>query len=248
MIGQTVIGKSFGGCVRYVMEKDGAEILEASGVRSDNPRSAEQDFNMIRKQNQRVINAVWHTSISFAYEDKVNAEMMKEIAKDYISKVGLDNSQYLIVKHNDTKHEHMHIVANRVQYNGQTVSDQYCKNRTAKACDELEVKHSLTIARGHSSEHINDKIPNKKEIKLQLGNILKEGIEKGCSSWDELKDHLGKSNVQLNIQTQSTGRVNGVSFSKDDWAIKGSAIDKKYSFSKLEKLLNQNISKGHEIR
>ncbi len=37
MIGQVTIGKSFGGVVRYVMEKEGAKVLEQDGVRAINP-------------------------------------------------------------------------------------------------------------------------------------------------------------------------------------------------------------------
>jgi len=39
MIGKPITGKSFGGCVRYVVDKKDAVILEANGVRMQNAAS-----------------------------------------------------------------------------------------------------------------------------------------------------------------------------------------------------------------
>ncbi|CAN0211844.1 unnamed protein product, partial [Chrysoparadoxa australica] len=46
-------------------------------------------------------NAVWHTSISFAYEDKLTRENMIAIGKDYLEGIGLKDNQYLKVRHQD---------------------------------------------------------------------------------------------------------------------------------------------------
>jgi len=254
MIGKTTIGKSFGGCVRYVMEKDRAEILDQSGVRSENSTVATKDFNMIRQQNPEVKNAVWHTSVSFAHKDNVGNEQMREIAKDYVHKVGLDNSQYLVVRHHDTSHQHMHIIANRVQYDGNTVNDSFSKNRTARACDDLEVKYGLTIARDQSKEQerINDKMPIRKEVKEGIRSALEESLQKGRSSWSELNKDLKEKGIELKLQKQSTGRINGVSFKKEGLSIKGSAVDKSFSYGRLNNRLEQNRdmgkSLGYEIR
>ena len=126
---KTKIGGSFGGCVSYCTEKERAEILQAEGVRMDSPQHMTADFNHLRKQNPELGKAVWHTSISFPTEDngKITDEMMKSIAKDYAEKFRLE--QYAVIKHNDAKHEHFHIIGNRVGYDGKTISDQYCGQR-----------------------------------------------------------------------------------------------------------------------
>ena len=90
-----------------------------------------------------------HTSISFAYEDNVSNELMREIAREYVNRIGLKGHQYLVVKHNDSKHQHLHIVANRVGYDGSITSHKWCKNRTARLCDQLEQEYQSTVARRH---------------------------------------------------------------------------------------------------
>lgn len=42
MIGKVVIGKSFGGCVSYVVEKKDAVILHGEGIRMENKHTMTQ--------------------------------------------------------------------------------------------------------------------------------------------------------------------------------------------------------------
>lgn len=92
MIGKVTIGKSFGGCVHYVMEKDKAELLQGYGVRSRNAEIATHDFNEVRKQKPSIQNAVWHASISFAYEkydDEWGVDSVREIRVKWVEERGL---------------------------------------------------------------------------------------------------------------------------------------------------------------
>ncbi|MEQ9404337.1 MAG: relaxase/mobilization nuclease domain-containing protein [Cyclobacteriaceae bacterium] len=249
MIGKVSIGKSFGGVVRYVMEKEDAEVLDQSGVRTENAVVATQDFNAIRAQKQEIKNAVWHTSISFAQDDDLTSEEMTKIARDYLKETGLHDNQYLIVRHHDTKHEHIHIVSNRVGYDGHVVSDKWSKNRTAHTCDSLEEKYGLTVAKlqGRSKVVSEDKVLVKRQLKEELKTAIEASLQNGASNFKTLKAQLQERGINLELQIQSTGRVNGISFKKDGVAIKGSAIDRSYSYRGLASKLGQNkeISQSH---
>ena len=249
MIGKVSIGKSFGGCVRYVMEKDNAQVLDQSGVRSQSAVMATRDFNAIRRENPDVKNAVMHTSISFAHQDKVSDDMMVNIGKDYLEKMDLQDRQYLMVRHRDTKHEHMHIVINRVGYDGEVASDRWCKNRTARACDQLEVKYGLTIARQQNKvkDIAMDKIPIKKRIKSQIKSEIEKSLHKGINNMNQLKSELSKNKISMKVQTQSTGRINGLSFEKDGLAFKGSSISKDFSYGRLNKQLERNKTRNRGL-
>ena len=48
MIGKIKKGKSFGGCIRYVMGKDNAEIIESDGVLLGSNREMIDSFNYQR--------------------------------------------------------------------------------------------------------------------------------------------------------------------------------------------------------
>ena len=246
MIGQVTIGKSFGGCVRYVLEKEGAEVLGTSGVRSRDAVVATQDFNAIRQGSPKVKNAVWHASISFAHQDELDNERMAAIARDYLKGVGLDGNQYLVVRHFDTRHDHMHLVVNRVGFDGKVASDRWCKNRTASVCDKLEVKYGLTVARGQGKGAVaaSHKVPVVRGAKAGIRAAIEGQLKKGVDTMEKLKAGLAAEGISLKVKVQSTGRVNGVSFARDGIAMKGSAIGREFSYGRLTKLLDRNKGQG----
>lgn len=45
-------------------------------------------------------------------------ERMADIACDYMKRMGLENTLYIIIRHFDKAHPHCHLVFSRVDYNG----------------------------------------------------------------------------------------------------------------------------------
>jgi hypothetical protein len=246
MIGKVSIGKTFRGCVNYVMTKDGAEVLHAHGVRSQSVSFATKDFDAVRKQNPSVSNAVWHASISFAHQDKVDDNLMLSVADDYLKHMSLDKNQYLVVKHTDTQHQHMHIISNRVGFEGNVVSDRWCKNRTAHACDLMEEKYNLTVAREQGKSKSNDKRGDLKAVKEEISAAINQSLKSGISDYEKLSKDLLNKGIDLQLQKQSTGRVNGVTFKKGELIVKGSAVGKEFGYKHLLQSLekNQSLDKG----
>lgn len=251
MIGQTITGKGFGGAIRYIMEKENAELLLKSGVCGEDPNYIAKQFIAIADEKRNVSKPVWHTSISFAYDDEVTNETMIDIAKDYLNELGFDlnQNQFIVVKHNDTDHDHFHILANRVGYDGKVVNDYYCKNRTARTCDILELKYNLTIAREQEIKSYNDKIPDKEKYKKEISENLHDALtQKKVCSFNELANVLSENNIKMLLHKQSTGRVYGISFQVDKWKFKGSSINKKFSLKKIQAKLESNQKQEFSIK
>ena len=244
MIIKVRIGKSFGGCVRYVMNKKGAELLDYHGVRIESTSYVIKDFNLIKLQKPKVENVVWHSSVSFALSDKVTNELMCAIAKDYMQEIGLTNNQCIIVKHTDTGHQHFHIVANRVQLNGELTSDQWCKNRSARISDNLELKYKLTIAQQVKRvKPFHGTVPSTKKESKEIIRKVVEDCLKSAVNLAKLQSSLLKHGIELKVQEQSTGRINGISFKYKEMAFKGSSIHKQFSYKHIVKKLSSNKKK-----
>ena len=83
MIGKIKKGKSFGGCIRYVMGKDNAEIIDSDGVLLGNIREITDSFNFQRELNPKIKQPVGHIALSFKAEDKalLTDEFMAKIAR-----------------------------------------------------------------------------------------------------------------------------------------------------------------------
>jgi len=241
MIVKVTIGKSFGGCTRYNTEKEDAEILKAEGVRTENPQQMIADFNEVRKLNPNLGKAVWHTSISFAPEDEVSNELMLNIAKDYVDKFKLE--QYAVIRHHDGTKEHFHIIANRVKYDGSTVSDQYSAGRGVELSHRLEKKYELTQSQnvGKRLELTNtDKLKGATKVKYEILAAVKKELPI-CKNLEQLQSNLVTHGITMDIKKQDSGNVYGVTFSKGSAFFKGSEIDKTLSAKQLINSLSKLV-------
>jgi type II secretory pathway component PulJ len=57
--------------------------------------------------------------------------------------MGFDDNQYLLIKHQDTSHKHVHLVTNRVKINGECVSQRFDYRRSEELVRQLEQRYSL---------------------------------------------------------------------------------------------------------
>ena len=151
MIGKQTKGTSFSGCVSYVLKEEKARLLEAVGVDGSPEQMAEQ-FELQSLLNDKVKNIVGHTSLSFSPQDSFRLQsddaLMLKIAHEYMKRMGIRNTQYIIARHIDREHPHCHIVFNRVDNDGKTISDKNDRYRNEKVCKMLTAKYRLHFANG----------------------------------------------------------------------------------------------------
>jgi type IV secretory pathway VirD2 relaxase len=90
----------------------GATLLEAEGVLADTTKDIIRSFAMQRSGRKEIKQPVGHIPLSFSPEDKerLTDEFMVQLAKEYMKEMGIKNTQYIIVRHNNTDNSHLHIV------------------------------------------------------------------------------------------------------------------------------------------
>jgi hypothetical protein len=57
--------------------------------------------------------------------------------------MGYDDNQYLIVRHHDAEHPHVHLLVNRIRYDGSVVSDSNNYRKTLLVLRKLEKQYNL---------------------------------------------------------------------------------------------------------
>ena len=233
-------GKSFGGCIEYNVLKKEAAILYADGVRIDKVAHTIADFNMQRKMNPGLGQAVGHISLSWSPDDKdkLNDEKMVGIAKEYLQKMKIQDTQLLIVKHKDRAHPHIHIVYNRVNNEGRTIPDSFQHLKNIKISKELTLKHGMHIGQG--KEKVNrQQLKGIDKLKYELYDTIKKVSQK-VTSMAELKQELLKQGIGMQFKYKSgTLEKQGISFSKGYYKFKGSEIDRSLSYGRLSKQIEQ---------
>ena len=234
MIGKVISAGSFGGTVGYVM-KEQSRVLEARGVEPPGVREMVEDFEDQARLNPRLKQNVGHISLSFSPEDapRMTDPLMTQIAKEYMQKMGITDTQYLLVRHLDQPHPHCHLVYNRVGNHGQTISDRNIKIRNAKVCRELTEKHGLYLAPGKANVR-RERLREPDKIRYEIYDAIKGCLPK-CKSWNELEGKLKEQGVGICYKyCGNTDRKQGVLFSKNGFEFSGSKIDWAFSFSKLD--------------
>jgi hypothetical protein len=241
MIGKVITGKSFEGCVRYVIHKQDAVILDAAGVRVQQVNQTIDDFNLQRKFNPNLGKAVGHIALSWSVNDtaKLNDEVMVRLAKEYLQKMKIQDTQYLIVKHKDKENPHIHIVYNRVNNNGKTISDNFQKQKNVQVAKELTLKYGFYFSPG-KGEVNRKQLKGEDRVKYQLFDTIKSASKK-VKNVNELIQLLAKQGIQTHLKYKSgTNEIQGISFSKGEYKFKGSEIDRSLSYSKLIQTIEQN--------
>ncbi|WP_114778729.1 relaxase/mobilization nuclease domain-containing protein [Botryobacter ruber] len=248
MIGKVIIGKSFGGCVRYVVQKAGAVVLDAEGIRTEAVSAMVADFNLQRQLNPNLEKAVGHLALSWSTHDKpkLDARVMVERAREYMEKMHIRDTQYLIVEHRDREHPHVHIVYNRVNYQGQTISDKLQRQRNAQVCREITLRHGYYLATG--KEQVNrQRLKGADKEKYVLHDAIHQSLEK-ARNWKELEALLQEKGIRLLYKYRSgTDQVQGISFSKGELSFKGSGIARSLSYNGISKKLEQNRQQSQPV-
>lgn len=249
-----MIGKSFGGCVRYNVRKPEAMILHADGIRIDSVQTIINDFNLQRKLNPNLEKAVGHIALNWSINDKgkLSPGIMVDRAREYMEKMDIKDTQYLIVQHQDRQHPHLHIIYNRVDYQGKTISDRFQKQRNAKVCKDLTVKHGYYLAPG--KDQVNrQQLRGADKIRYGLFDVISASV-KQARSWNELSASLQRQGISTHFKSKGgTAELQGVSFSKGEIHLKGSQIDRGLSYGNISRRLELNrqqcikaeLPKGH---
>lgn len=242
MMGKAITGKCFGGCIRYIVDKPEAKILTAEGVRMQDATTLTDDFNLQRKMRPELGKAVGHLILSWSKEDlpKLNDDVMIDRAKEYMKKMSIRNTQYVMVRHSDREHPHLHIVYNRVNNKGQTISNYNDYVRNVKACKDMTLKHGYHL--GEGKQQVNRQaLRGKDQIRYELHDAIKSAL-KTAVSWKQLEKALKKQGISIDYKFRSgTSEVQGISFEKGDVKVKGSAIDRSLSFARIDAALSRNL-------
>jgi len=84
----------------------------------ETPKELSAEFKLSRELRPNLNRVVYHSSLSLPPGENLNDQQWKEVANKYMSHMGFDGSQFVAVKHQDTEHSHIHILASRVRLDG----------------------------------------------------------------------------------------------------------------------------------
>lgn len=250
MTGKQIKGKGFGGALRYNLDKVDrkvAEVLDHNFTRVD-AKSILREVMLVKVQRPNLHKFFYHTSINFPETENLSNERMKQIGREYLELNGFNQHQYIMFRHRDADHPHLHILVNRIGYDGSVVSDSNDYARSERVIRELEKKHGLTptiptkqakersITPGEYQmmKRINE--PSQKiKIQIAVQNILND--RPGLPIQEFIKS-LEAQGVNVLFNRAKTGHVSGISYGLDGFLVTGSKLGNAYKWTTLKNTID----------
>lgn len=178
------------------------------------------------KTGRQLEKTTFHVSLNFDATDKLNDGKLCDISQEYMERMGYGSQPYLVYRHEDTRHLHIHIVSVNVDWNGNKVDTDLYKLRSEKARKELEIEYGLVRAEGREQklESIQRLTPEVvkygvSETKAAINNVVMNVVaDYAVTSLREFQDILQQFNVKAEHikATSRKGEHQGLVYSVTD--------------------------------
>ena len=242
---------SFSRCVHYVTGKEDAKILASDGVLLTTIQDIIDSFEYQWQMNPRISKPVGHIALSFLPEDKdkLTDEMMTKIAREYMELMGIKDTQFLLVRHFDNGNPHCHLVYNRINNEGKTISDQNDFRRNEQITKLLKRKYGLTFSKGKGHTK-TDRLRGTEKTKYEIYRIVMNTLAQS-TSWKEFMGHLREEGVEMELvmrrkDSRDRKDIQGICFIKDGYTFKASQIRRGMTFGKMDAVIKKNAHKAHQ--
>lgn len=266
MVARFISGKSIKGALRYNEEKvkkGKAVCIAANGYPVEKgqltfSQKAARLENLAALNERVKVNCV-HVSLNFDPSEILSEKKLRQIADAYINKIGFDGQPYLVYRHFDAAHPHIHIVTTNIRPDGKRIAlHNIGRNQSEEARKEIEIKFGLIPAesRKKSNEIYLKRIPaekavyGKSETKAAISNVVREVIRAWkFTSLAQYNAILREYNVIANngMEGSRMREKNGLVYSILDEQgneigvpIKASSIYTKPTWAKLKNVFEQN--------
>lgn len=269
MVTKIESGKSIRGILHYnenKVELGDATLVMASGFAGDiekmNLVQKLKRFEHLTMLNAAVKTNALHISLNFDASDKLDSQKLQQIAVDYMERIGFGDQPFLVYRHYDANHPHIHIATTNIQRNGERIDIHGIGYKLSEpARKELEKKYGLLKAEGGEMQQgkgIKPAIYRAKPTKQAISNIV-TGVMRQYryTTFAEYKAILEHFNIKADRGAEHTEMFNkrGLIYSIIDKngksigiPIKASQIYCKPTMGELDKQYKRNIEKREPFK
>lgn len=251
MIGKITVGRSFRGCLLYCLndkvqgpEKEivmqgRAEVIWSNQC-AGNDRELIAQFGAVRQLNPKLSKPVLHITLSLAPSEQLARNKLIDMSEQCAKELGFEKNQWVAVHHRDTGHQHLHIVANRIGFDGKTVSDGNSYKKVATYCRKMEVKYNLqpVLSPRAFLSREERQLPRLDQRKSQIKHDVRKSLT-ASRSYEEFERLMKEKKYEV-----IKGR--GIAF-RDEKKVYVKGSDLGYSLQTIERMLVQNKVRSEKV-
>lgn len=254
MIARLLYRNKVQGVLKYVLGKSDSTILGFHNTYSDTDTNLKIFIQVLvflgfrHASEKRYV----HATLNLPRGEHVNDDTFLTLSKAYMEYMGYGEQPYIVVRHHDTEHEHVHIVSSTIKEDCSQINLSFDYRRSMAAQKHLEKQFGLSPSPNKRTVRELPKLQTP-EFNHQDGNgvryymqdILNNTLQKSkVRSFEELAKLLNKHHIQLKVVERS-GRV-GVAYgiaTKEGYRsrfISGYTVHPQFSGPKLQQVFERN--------
>ena len=253
MIGRILYRESCQGVLNYVFGKEGMRILGYGNMYSQDI-SKKFFASVLHFQGQRnaTKNRYAHITLNLPRGEHLDDRTFHEVSKEYMEHMGYGEQPYVVVRHTDTKHQHVHIITTNVDESGKVLGifNSYRRNISTQKYLEKQFNLSPSPETRQDRELPIFEMPEFKNedingVRFYIQDIVNNTIQKyKVRSFKELAEILRPHHIQVRT-VEHKDRI-GVSFGieiKNGYRsrfINGYTVHPQLSGPKLQKVFELN--------
>lgn len=241
MIGKLSKGTSHAGALKYDLEKEGGVLLDTNCA-SYKWREIAVEMDTVAASNLRCKNRCLHLSMSAPDGEHLTNEQWIDAGNIAMQALGLNDHQYVITRHADAMHDHIHICINRIDFKGHSWSDSQDFKRVHESMRTVENTMNLQRIEDHQISAEGRYQQVKKDFYVSIRTSVGQGMIRFVA---EMK--LRGYTILKNL-SKKTGRISGISIQSDQYQKTWKASElRKGGFIGIEQLLGNATEKSHSL-
>jgi hypothetical protein len=233
-------GINFRAVLDYVLAERKNPDLVVGNMGGQDARELAREFGTWSSFNERVTRPVFHCSLSAAPSDEMTVQSWRAFAQEYLERLGYGDSPWVAVRHGDRDHDHIHIIASRIDSLGRRVNCFNDGRRCQTIMRDLEREFGLR----QKPRDWPRSAPTRGQVasfefagQVPVVARLQEHVDlaaRGKATMSLFIERLEAAGVHARPHFTANGRVDGISFALDGVAVRGARLGRAYSWRGLQ--------------
>ena len=235
--------------IDYIMNDKGqAEELDRNFVMGENGQDILSEFREVQSLNTRCEKNTYSIVLSpDSSQLKFSNDELLKLTRDHLKNLGLENNQYIAYVHNSTKNQHVHIIANRIDFEGKAHKDNLISKRAQDSAEKLAKERGLYTAK----EITQMKRDMTKDLRKEISKAYTQ-CRNQATSIEHFSDLMHNKGYEINITINKQGNVQGfrINERQTGHSFKASEIGKNLRIADLNKKIEENrqtINQAKEV-
>lgn len=217
---------------------------------TNSPEDIFEEMKLISTGNSRCRNRFLRIEVGIAPQDekRLSTAQLRCLVVEFAERMGLKEHQWVAVTHKDTDNLHIHIIANRMDFEGRVYDTTFVSNKASRIAEELSRKYGLTIAkevkaqrRYIKSQAKTEREQAKEQVRGIAYRLLEKHLLQRVSGYAMFRYELNQQGIKIEELKNKGGRTYGLRFHYEGYVFKASEVGREFGYHSLLKQFNLTV-------